>query len=166
MKAHFEMMAAYNAWANGRVAAMVHGLSDTAQRADLGAFFRSIHGTLNHLVVADRIWLARFHGTPAPDIPLNGILYKDSVDLATARRALDAEIVDYVRELDDAALAGTISYTPVTIPEPVTQPLSSALAHFFNHQTHHRGQIHAMMTRQAGEAAPLDLLFFQRERAQ
>ncbi|MEM9139580.1 MAG: DinB family protein, partial [Pseudomonadota bacterium] len=66
MKAHFEMMAAYNAWANGRLYQAVEKLDDDDYRRDLGAFFRSLHGTLNHLYVADIIWMARFRGQPIP----------------------------------------------------------------------------------------------------
>ena len=163
MKAHFEMMAAYNAWANRRATEAARELTEADYRADLGAFFRSVHGTLNHLIVADRIWLARFRGEPAPAYELAQILYEDRDELAEARRELDGEIVAFVARLDEARIAADFTYRMVTRDAEVTQPMAPALAHFFNHQTHHRGQVHAMLTRLAGRAPALDLVYFQRE---
>jgi uncharacterized damage-inducible protein DinB len=163
MKAHFEMMAAYNAWANRRLHAAAEALPEADYRADLGAFFRSVHGTLNHLVVADRIWLARFRGEPPPGYRLDQIVHDDRAELARARRALDAEIIGFVTGLTEARLAAAFTYRLITRDEQVTQPMAPALAHFFNHQAHHRGQVHALLTRLTGEAPALDLLYFQRE---
>ena len=163
MKAHFEMMAAYNAWANRRLSAAVEPLPGEDYRADLGAFFGSIHGTLNHLVVADRLWLARFRGEPTPAARLDAIVHDDRAELRQARRVLDDAIVGFIAGLTEARIAADFTYRPVTRPEPVTQPLGPALAHFFNHQTHHRGQVHALLTRLTGNAPPLDLIYFQRE---
>ncbi len=162
MKAHFEMMAAYNAWANARLQGAVEALGEADYRADLGAFFGSVHGTLNHLVVADRIWLARFRGEPPPGLRLDQIVHDDRAGLAAARRALDAEIIDFVAGLTEDRLAGDFSYRPITRDGEMTQKLAPALAHFFNHQTHHRGQVHALTTRLTGEAPALDLIYFQR----
>ena len=163
MKAHFEMMAAYNAWANQRLLTAAAELDEAAYRADLGAFFHSVHGTLNHLIVADRIWLARFRGEPPPDLRLDQIVHEERDALAAARRALDAEIVAFVGGLTQARLGAEFAYRPVTRPGEVRQKLAPALAHFFNHQTHHRGQAHALMTRLTGAAPALDLIYFQRE---
>lgn len=163
MKAHFEMMAAYNAWANRRLYAAAEALPEADYRADLGAFFRSVHGTLNHLVVADRIWLARFRGEPPPGLRLDQIVHDDRAALAEARRALDAEIIGFVAGLTEARLDAPFTYRLITRDEQVTQPMAPALAHFFNHQTHHRGQMHALLTRLTGEAPALDLIYFLRE---
>lgn len=163
MKAHFEMMAAYNAWANGRLMAAAAALPEADYRADLGAAFGSVHGTLNHLVVADRIWLARFRGAPAPGLRLDQIVHDDRAGLDAARRALDDDIVAFVAGLGEADIAAEFTYRMVTRDREVTQPMAPALAHFFNHQTHHRGQVHALLTRLTGEAPPLDLIYFQRE---
>ena len=163
MSNHFRMFAAYNAWANTRLYAAAASLSDEQLRADRGAFFRSVHGTLNHLLVTDRIWMKRFTGEgDAPD-RLDAILFEPFDDLRAARVAEDERIRRYVDGLDDAALAGTFSYRRVTTPEAITQPLAPALAHLFNHQTHHRGQVHGLLTGLVGDAPALDLLFFQRE---
>lgn len=165
MKSHFAMFAAYNRWANERLYAAAGKLADADYRADRGAFFGSVHGTLNHLVVTDRIWMDRFEDKPPAAVTLNAILYDDLPGLWEARRAEDRRIVGYVDRLDEAGLAGTFSYRRVTTPEVFTQPIAPALAHFFNHQAHHRGQAHALLTAIGGKsAAPeMDLLYFQRE---
>jgi uncharacterized damage-inducible protein DinB len=160
----FRMMARYNEWANTRIYHAVGALPDDPYRGDLGAFFGSIHRTLNHLLVADRIWMARFTGaTDDPATRLDAILYEELSELAAARAVEDTRIIKYVDELDDAALAGSIHYRTIVTPQDITQPLAPALLHFFNHQTHHRGQVHAMLTRVAGAAPSLDLIMYQRE---
>lgn len=163
MTSHWHMFAAYNAWANARVFVAAAKLSDPDYRADKGAFFKSVHGTLNHLLVADLVWMHRFTGEGAMPSRLDEILYDSLPALHDARRKEDARIVAYVDGLDDAALAGTIRYRPITTTGEIVQELSPALAHWFNHQTHHRGQVHALLTRLAGEAPSLDLVNFQRE---
>ncbi len=161
----FAMMARYNQWANGRIFDAAAGLPDNRYREDLDAHFRSVHGTLNHLLVADRIWLSRFTGAPSPSDRLDTILYQDFDALRTAREAEDAAIINYVDTLDEAALAGSIRYRTIVDPQEISQPLAPALMHFFNHQTHHRGQVHALMTRLTGTAPALDLIYYQRETA-
>ncbi|RJF86567.1 damage-inducible protein DinB [Oleomonas cavernae] len=162
MKAHFDMFARYNAWANGRLYEAAASLTDAQYRADRGAAFKSLHGTLNHLLVADRIWLKRFTGEgEAPD-QLDAILFDHLADLAVARAAEDRRLIAFVDSLDETRLAGTIRYRRVSGPEEFVQLLPLALAHLFNHQTHHRGQAHAILTGLTGEAPPLDLLYFQR----
>ncbi len=162
MKAHFDMFAGYNAWANRRLYEAAAGLTDAQYRQDRGAFFKSVHGTLNHLLVGDRVWMHRFTGEGTPPACLDQILFEDLVGLRAAREAEDRRIVDYVKGLDEQRLAGIIRYRRVTSPETVEQPLALALAHFFNHQTHHRGQAHALLTQLVGRAPELDLLYFQR----
>ena len=163
MKAHFDMMAAYNDWANSRLYDAAHALPAEEYRRDLGAAFKSIHGTLNHLFVADVIWLARFRDLPNPPWTLDHIAHDDPRELRARRDALDRDIRGYVGALTDALLAGEFEYMTVTNPRRVRQHLAPALAHFFNHQTHHRGQCHAMLTRLTGHAPALDLIYFQRE---
>jgi uncharacterized damage-inducible protein DinB len=163
MQAHFAMMAAYNTWANRRLYDACAALPEADVTAGLGAFFGSLHGTLNHLLVADRIWMARFAGEPPAETRLDAILHEGFAALRGSREAEDARIEAFVARLDDASLALDISYTMISRPGPVRQPLGAALAHFFNHQTHHRGQCHAMLTRLAAEGPSLDLVLFQRE---
>jgi uncharacterized damage-inducible protein DinB len=162
MKARYAMFAGYNAWANSRLYDAASGLSDVDYRADRGAFFKSLHGTLNHLLVTDLIWLSRFTGEGGAPERLDTILHEDLASLRAAREAQDRRILAYIDGLDDARLAGVIRYRRVSTPEEFVQPLSPALDHWFNHQTHHRGQAHAILTGLAGRAPELDLLYFQR----
>ena len=163
MKAHFAMFAGYNGWANERLYAAAAHVPDAEYRRDHGAFFRSVLGTLNHMLVADRIWMHRFTGAGEPPRSLDAILHEEFQPLRSARRTEDEGIAGYVDALSEAALAGTIRYRTISDPMDIEQPLAPALAHFFNHQTHHRGQAHALLTRILGQAPSLDLLLYQRE---
>ncbi len=165
MKAHFTMFAHYNAWANRRLYDAASRLSDADYRAERGAFFGSIHRTLNHVLVGDRIWMRRFTGEGPTYTDLDAVPYDDFASLREARDAEDARIGAWVDTLDTDKLASTFSYRTVSRPADITQRLAPALAHFFNHQTHHRGQVHCLLTEIGGrEAAPsLDLIYFQRE---
>jgi uncharacterized damage-inducible protein DinB len=164
-RSRYTMFAAYNAWANARLYAAAATLGDADYRADRGAFFKSVHGTLNHILVGDRIWMSRFTGTGEAPARLNVVLYEDFAELRDARRKEDERISAYVAGLSDNALAGRFRYTPITNPRTFEQPLAPALDHFFNHQTHHRGQAHCLLTGIVGnDATPsLDLIVFQRE---
>jgi uncharacterized damage-inducible protein DinB len=162
MKEHYAMFAGYNAWANRRVYDAAAALPDAQYREDRGAFFKSMHGTLNHLLATDRIWMQRFTGEgEAPD-RLDAILFDSFADLRQAREAEDARITAYVDGLDEERLSGVIRYRRVSTPEPQVQALAPALAHWFNHQTHHRGQAHAILTGLTGRGPELDLLYYQR----
>lgn len=162
MLRHYRMFAAYNRWANAQVYAAVAELSDADFRSDRGAFFGSLHRTLNHLLVADRIWMKRFTGTGAAPATLDAVLFEDLEALTAARNAEDERIIAWTGMLDEAALAGNFTYVPVTQPIEITQPLSSALAHLFNHQTHHRGQCHMTLTALGKPSLQLDLIYFLR----
>ena len=149
-------LAAYNRGANRRLYAACAELSDDARRLDRGAFFGSIHGTLNHLMLGDRIWMGRFQGREMSSDRLDAILYDDFDALRAARETLDAEIADFMDGVDAAFLAGSIRYRN-NQGRDLAEPARLLVVHFFNHQTHHRGQVHAMLT-QAGAPAPvLDL---------
>lgn len=162
LAAHYRMFGRYNEWANGRLFAAAGQLTSEQYRTDGGAFFKSVHGTLNHLLATDRIWMQRFTGEgDAPD-RLDAILYETFDELRAARQAEDERIVDFVDGLDDKRIAATIKYRRVSSPQQFEQQLAPALAHWFNHQTHHRGQAHALLTGLVSEAPELDLLFFQR----
>jgi uncharacterized damage-inducible protein DinB len=155
MKQHFEMFGRYNAWSNRRLFDAAAALPDADYRADRGAFFKSLHGTLNHLLVTDRVWMRRLTGQgPAPDRS-GAILFQELGPLREAREAEDRRIVGYVEGLDEERLGGVISYRRVSTPEACVQPLAQALAHWFNHQTHHRGQAHAILTGLVGHAPEL-----------
>jgi uncharacterized damage-inducible protein DinB len=162
MKAHFEQFADYNHWANARLYQSAFALSDADYRRDVGAFFKSMHGTLNHILVADRIWLKRLTGQGDHPDKLGAIIHDDRRALALARADEDDRIVRYVASLDDAMLGSLLEYR-TTSGKPFKQKRSHILAHLFNHQTHHRGQAHTILSICTGrEPPPLDLLVFQR----
>jgi len=158
MKAHFQQFAAYNRWANARLYEAALKLDDADYRRNVGAFFGSIHGTLNHLLVADRIWLKRLTGIGDHPEKLNAIMHEERRTLALARAEEDDRIVAYVASLDGAALAASLAYAN-TRGGQFTQKRSDILAHLFNHQTHHRGQAHTILSILTGEEPPpLDLM--------
>jgi uncharacterized damage-inducible protein DinB len=159
------MVAGYNAWANGRIYEAAAQLPDSDYRANHGAFFKSLHGTLNHLLAGDRIWMKRFTRDGDAPSALDVILCETLPDLWAARQREDRRICDFADGLDDAALRQRFRYTTITNPATVEQELGAALDHFFNHQTHHRGQAHCILSMIGGNtAAPsLDLILFQRE---
>lgn len=157
------MFSAYNAWANRRIYDDAAALSHVDYRTDKGAFFGSLHGTLNHLLVADLLWMRRFTGEGEAPSRLDEILHDDLASLRAAREREDARIIAYAATLDSAALAKTIRYRTLSSPNEIAQPLAPAIDNFFNHQTHHRGQAHCLLTILTGRAPVLDLLYFQRE---
>jgi uncharacterized damage-inducible protein DinB len=163
VKSLFEMMADYNNWANERLYDAVGELPDQQYRADCGAFFGSIHGTLNHILIGDRIWMHVFTGEGARPRQLDAILYDSFDALRVARRAEDVRISAYISRLSEVELAGSVRYRTLRSPADIEQRLAPLLLHFFNHQTHHRGQTHAMLTRFAAKAPSLDLVIFQRQ---
>lgn len=156
--------AAYNAWANRRLYAAAARLSEAQFRADRGAFFASVCGTLNHLLAADGIWMRRFTGTGAAPSRLDVILFEALPELAEARQAEDVRISLYIEGLTEAELTAELRYGNMSGTRFV-HPLATVLDHFFNHQTHHRGQVHCLVSGFLGNEAapPLDLLFYQRE---
>jgi uncharacterized damage-inducible protein DinB len=165
MPSRYPMFAAYNAWCNERLYAAAATVTDADYRANRGAFFKSLNGTLNHLLVGDRIWMERFTGKGEVPASLDAILYDDFAALRKARAAEDAKIIDYVEGLSEADLASTIRYRTFVNPAAIEQQLAPALDHFFNHQTHHRGQAHALLSSIIGnDATPsFDLIIFQRQ---
>ncbi|MGR9055607.1 DinB family protein [Rhizobium leguminosarum] len=162
MLRHYRMFAAYNRWANTQVYAAAAELSDAEFRSDRGAFFGSLHRTLNHLLVADRIWMKRFTDTGEAPTTLDAVLFGELDALAAARQAEDERIIAWTGMLDDRTLAANFTYVTVVQPVEITQPLSAALAHFFNHQTHHRGQCHMTLTALGRPSLMLDLIYFLR----
>lgn len=157
------MLADYNRWANERIYAAAEKLSQADYFADRGAFFGSLHRTLSHILIGDRVWLRRFTGRGPSPSQLDEVPFDDLQTLAAARLDEDERLVAFVRSLDDDALAADIRYRAITQPIETTAPLAAVLTHVFHHQTHHRGQAHTLLTIANGkEAAPaLDLVLFQ-----
>ncbi len=162
MKHHFEQFASYNRWANARLYQAAFGLSDADYRKDVGAFFKSMHGTLNHLLLTDRLWFKRLTGVGDHPLQLNAILYESRRDLALARADEDERIIRVVTAYPAEAFGKPVEYA-TTSGKPHVQKLQEILAHVFNHQTHHRGQAHMILSIVTGkEPLSLDLLGFQR----
>jgi uncharacterized damage-inducible protein DinB len=162
MKAHFEQMAAYNCWANARLYEGALVLSDVDYRRNVGAFFKSLHGTLNHLLLTDRLWLKRLTGEGDHPDQLDAIIHEDCRALALARADEDDRLIRYIDSLDNAALNGLHGYR-TTSGKPFEQKRRDILSHLFNHQTHHRGQAHTILSICTGREPPsLDLLLLQR----
>lgn len=151
-------MAAYNRWMNARVYDCSTKLSDEERKRDVGAFFRSIHGTLNHLLLADRLWLGRFTGQPFTALSLDQELHADFDELRKARLVTDELIVQWAGSLSDESLAGELRYTSMVNPQPRRCPFWLAVAHLFNHQTHHRGQVTTLLWQRGIDPGVTDLL--------
>lgn len=160
------MLGLYNQWANARLYAAAGQIAPEALAENRGAFFGSLLGTLNHLLVTDRMWMSRLEGISPRGIKLDEMLHLNFDELATARSTQDQRIVDFVFGLSEDRLAGPFDYA-TSSGAPQSQPLHQALAHLFNHQTHHRGQAHHLLGLAAGqEKTPvLDLLAYQRSAA-
>ena len=144
-----QVMARYNRWMNERLYALVGGIDDAERRRDRAAFFGSMHGTLNHLLWGDRMWLGRFIGKPCTVPAFGADMFADFAALSRERERTDRDILDWAGNVTADWLAGTLSYTSRV--DGRSRELSRAVAaiHFFNHGTHHRGQLTTLM-KQAG----------------
>lgn len=142
---HFVEQARYNAWANRRLFAMAGMLPDEAYRRDVGAYFKSLHGTLNHLLTTDQIWMRRLTGAGDHPQKLDAIIFEQLPDLATARTLEDQKIIEFVESLSTEQLEESWDYQTLN-GTPYRQRPREILAHFFNHQTHHRGQAHGLIS--------------------
>lgn len=161
------MMARYNRWQNGSLYAAADGLGDAGRREDRGAFFKSIHGTLNHLLWGDSMWMSRFwpERVQKPDVAIGASseLVDEWADLRRQREAMDALIVAWAGVVEDDWLAGDLTWFSAAIGQEVTRPAGLCVTHFFNHQTHHRGQVHAMLTAAGAKPADTDLFLMPDE---
>jgi uncharacterized damage-inducible protein DinB len=152
-------MARYNTWMNERLYAACAPLPDAVRKEDVGAFFKSIHGTLNHLLVADRVWMGRFTGPIFVPGSLAQELHADFDALRAERAGLDRAIEDWAARLTEDALAGELTYTSIVNPQPRTIPMWIAVTHFFNHQTHHRGQLTTLLMQRGIDPGVTDLMW-------
>ena len=159
-KSYVERMARYNRWQNDNLYGAAQHLTDEQRRHDRGAFFSSIHGTLSHLLWADCMWMSRFSDVAKPGVGIEGSAahYPDWEKLKDERTAIDSRISAWAGALDPAWLRRDYSWFSNAAQREVSKPNWQLAVHFFNHQTHHRGQVHAMLT-QAG-ARPGDTDFF------
>jgi uncharacterized damage-inducible protein DinB len=154
-----QAMARYNRWMNERLYERCAALSDAERKADRKAFFGSIHGTLNHLLLGDRLWLSRFLAREFRFGSLADELYADFAELRRERAKTDAEILDWVGSLSEERLAGPLKFRSVVGNKDRSFPHWFAAQHFFNHQTHHRGQLTTLLSQAGIDPGVTDLLW-------
>jgi len=153
---HFQLLAHYNTLANRKLYAACAALDDLERKRIRPAFFKSIHGTLNHILVGDRIWLDRFEGKEVPSTGLDAILYEDFEELRDARILEDERIEACIANFTEAFLTKSIRYRN-NQGNIHADPVPLLVAHFFNHQTHHRGQVHDLLNQTAIAPPSLDM---------
>ena len=154
------MMARYNHWQNTSLYTAADGIGEAARKADAGAFFGSIHETLSHLLWGDQIWMSRFADMPIPEagsISASSSMITEWDELSRERRAMDEKIIGWADSVTDDFLSGNLTWHSGAANRDVTKPVWELVTHFFNHQTHHRGQVHAMLTREGARPEDTDL---------
>lgn len=161
---HARVMARYNRWMNEKLYAVAEKLTDDERKKDRGAFFGSIHRTFNHLLLADRVWMGRFTGVtlqegelgPGGIQTLDQELYSDFEELRRERTRTDDDIDAFVATLTEEKLAGDLRFVRRGVVNEL--PLWHAVAHAFNHQTHHRGQITTLLMQAGHDPGSTDLI--------
>src|SRR5262245_36417788 len=155
---YVQRLARYNRWQNENLYGVADTLSDAERRRERGAFFGSIHGTLSHLLWADRIWMSRFAGTPRPTggIPESVSLYGDWSELKRERTAFDGVIVDWAERLDEAAGAADLTWCSHAIKAEVSKPKWLLRTHMVSNPPQHRGQVHSQLPAAADDASDTD----------
>lgn len=154
--------ARYNRWMNEKLMDACEALADEERKRDRGAPFGSIHGLWNHILLADNIWMARFEGSTFPVTSLKQQLFSDWKELRDARRKMDDRIEEFVATLPAENLTSTLHYTSIVNPAPQALPFALTLSHLFNHATHHRGQITALMEQAGLDCGVTDLVAMPR----
>ncbi len=156
-------MARYNQWQNQNLYSAADALSEEERRKDRGAFFKSIHATLNHLLWADHMWLSRIAGGQQPDCSLDdsSAFRAEWPALKVDREQCDKRLIDWADHLDSAALEGEFTWYSALLQGMVTKPKHLVVTHVFNHQTHHRGQVHAMLTAAGARPHGTDLVMMK-----
>jgi uncharacterized damage-inducible protein DinB len=158
--AYVTTMALYNRWQNASLYGAADTLTDEARKLDRGAFFRSIHGTFCHLLWADQTWLSRFAGTPKPSVPNrdSASMIADWQELKAARHDFDKTMLGWAEDLSPDWLAHDVTWIASLTGQQMTMPAPILVMHVFNHQTHHRGQAHAMLTAAGAKPDDTDLM--------
>lgn len=156
---YLRMMARYNRWQNGALFGAADRLSDAGRREDRGAFWQSIHGTLSHIYWGDRMWFSRFKLCDAPGVAQkqSAAFVEDWADLTRQRGELDDRIAEWCDAFPAGPVSGQLTWFSGSLGRDTEAPLGVLLPHIFNHQTHHRGQAHAMITTAGGVTADTDL---------
>lgn len=153
----FRMMARYNAWMNTKLYGVCAGIPDIERKRDMGAFFGSIHGTLNHLLFGDRVWLGRFTGRPYTGVPIGAEIHADFDALRTERALMDEKILQWADSLTEDWLGTPFTYVSNVDRKSRTLPAWALVAQLFNHQTHHRGQLTTLIKQLGHEPGITDI---------
>lgn len=156
-KTHFELMARYNQWMNEQLYQVCAAIPDEQRKQDLGAFFKSIHGTLNHLLYADQAWMGRFIAQPFQMTAIGQELHAAFAALHLERMATDQQILDWARNLASEWLESPFEYTSNVDGKTRVRPAWILVTHMFNHQTHHRGQVTTLIKQLGYEPGVTDL---------
>ena len=158
--AYVQMMASYNAEMNRRLYAAAGRLTEAERRLDRGAFWGSIHGTLAHLVWGDQQWMSRFDGWGKNAVPLaHSAALEEEWELLEAKRvSADAKIEEWSKRVEQVWLDGDLVWFSGAAGRELCKPLAVLVPQFFNHQTHHRGQVHAMLTAAGERTGDTDLM--------
>lgn len=159
MQHYFPTLARYNEWANQRLYDACGQLSEADYFKNRQAFFNSIHGTLNHILVGDRLWLGRLTANHSGITALDQQLYADFDSLFAARKQEDKKIIAFFDNFDQTKLQDIFSFTTLA-GKPNQFSFMWLFSHLFNHQTHHRGQAHHMLSEAGIAPPPLDIYYF------
>ena len=154
---HFELLARYNQWMNEKLYQVCAEIPDQKRKEDLGAFFQSIHGTLNHLLYGDKVWMGRFTGHPYSITVIGQNLYDNFEELREERIKTDQEILKWSSSLSVEWLESPFEYTSNVDQETRVLPTWILVTHLFNHQTHHRGQVTTLIKQLGYEPGVTDL---------
>ncbi len=172
LKSHYLAMARYNRWMNEKLYALCGTLSDEERKKDLGAFFGNLHRTLNHLLVTDRAWMKRItrdakydlkdkDGKPLPFQYVSDDHFSDFGELSRERKQTDSDILALIESFTPGQIEGTLTYKTAK-GDSFTHPLWWALSHWFNHQTHHRGQATTLLMQLGKDPGVTDLVVMLR----
>jgi len=153
----FQRLAKYNAWMNGKVYEVCGNMDDAARKSDRGAFFKSIHSTLNHLLFGDRAWMKRFTGRDYDIRPIGIDLYDDFEALQDAREVMDRDILAWTARVERDWLQAPLIWTSGDDRQSRSRPAWLLVLHMFNHQAHHRGQLTTLLTQQGLDIGTTDL---------
>jgi uncharacterized damage-inducible protein DinB len=160
---HFQTLARYNAWATGRLLTLIDRMNEEDYRRDVGLFFKSVHGTLNHLVVGEHLlWFPRFNDGVSPKVALDSQLHEGRAEVAQALREGALRWAHAMSDWSQDRWDGVLNYTTMRGTQ-ASLPFVPTLAHVFNHATHHRGQITAALTHMGYDCPELDMVYFLQE---
>ena len=160
-RAYVQRMARYNRWQNENLYGVADRLPAAERQRERAAFFGSIEKTLSHLLWGDQTWMSRLAGLPIPPVGIPGSVshYGDWDNLKVQRSRFDGTIIDWADTVDESWLAGEQTYFSGAVNRELTKPRWVLVTHMFNHQTHHRGQVHCMLTQAGGRPSDTDLPF-------